>query len=156
VSCARRERLESTVCVDASVALRLVLAEPGQAQANAQWESWLGAGTRLVSPYLFAFETTASLRKLVHRNALAPEAAKKAHAIVRSFPVELLHPEGIEDEAFALATDLGLATAYDSFYLALARKLVCEVWTADASLHRSVGRRFAPLRLLPGTGPVTR
>src|SRR2546425_1056766 len=89
VSCAKRGPLDSVVCADASLALRLVLAEPGHERANALWQAWRLAGTRVVSPYLFAFETTATLRKLVARNALAFDAAEKARAVVRSFPVEL-------------------------------------------------------------------
>lgn len=43
--------------------------------------------------------------------------------------------------ALHIAADLGLAATYDAHYLALAKQLDAELWTADARLVREVGDR---------------
>ncbi len=43
---------------------------------------------------------------------------------------------------------LNLKWIYDAFYLALAKMLVCELWTAAARLHRDVRVSAPNVRLL--------
>ncbi len=42
--------------------------------------------------------------------------------------------------AFDWTVRLNQAAAYDSFYLALAEALRCELWTADQHLYDAVGQ----------------
>lgn len=140
----------SVVCVDAGVALRLVLPEPGQDVVLARWADWIETGTRLVSPYLFAFETTSVVRNKVARGLLARDAGETALAEIQAQRIELVHPEGLESAAWQLATALDRPTAYDAFYLAVGRLLDGETWTTDERLYRAAHRRAPWLRLIAG------
>ncbi len=44
---------------------------------------------------------------------------------------------------------LNRAAAYDSFYLALAESLGCELWTADQRLHNAVDLPWVRLAEVP-------
>lgn len=140
----------STVCVDASLALRLVLPEAGQEQVLATWSGWVESGVRLVSPYLFAYETTSVVRNRTAHGLLSAELAEAALAELLAQEVELLHPADLEPEAFALARDLARPTAYNALYLALDKLLACETWTADARLYDAVHERPLWVSLVPG------
>ncbi|NPA27193.1 MAG: type II toxin-antitoxin system VapC family toxin, partial [Chloroflexi bacterium] len=51
-------------------------------------------------------------------------------------------------EALALAHELNLPAAYDAHYLALARRMNAEFWTADQRLAKAVARRFPWVHVL--------
>lgn len=140
---------DSVVCVDASVGLGLVLPDPRQEATLRQWGDWVAAGTRLVSPYLFAYETTSVIRNRVARGLLSDRLGEAALAEILAQRVELLHPDDLEAAAYGLARALGRPNAYDCFYLALGQLLDCTTWTLDARLFRATQRRVSWLRLLP-------
>ncbi len=144
----RREPPGAVACVDASLALRLVLSEPGHDAVRLQWTAWARAGTRLVSPCLFAYETTSAIRKQVARGLLPHDLAEEALIELEALKIELVHPSGLEREALALAGALDRPTAYDAFYLALGKLLGCPTWTADERLHRAVAPRAPWVRLI--------
>lgn len=138
----------STVCVDASLGLKLVLPEPGHEEVLSLWAGWAERGVRIVSPYLFAFETASVIRNRVARRLLLPGDAAAALQELAGQEVELVHPEGLEREAYALATALDRPTAYDAFYLALGKLIGCTTYTADSRLHRAVHRRLRAIQLV--------
>ena len=140
--------VDSVVCVDASVGLKLVLPEPGHDAALSQWLAWINDGVQLVSPHLFAYETTSVLRNKVARGVIGAVMAERALAELLAQRVELLHPEGLEAAAYALASDLRRPNAYDTFYLAVGRLLGCATWTADERLYRAVHRQAGWLKVI--------
>lgn len=50
--------MNSQVCIDVNLALKLVFAERDSPTAHRLWEAWLDAGVEIVAPTLFAFEGT--------------------------------------------------------------------------------------------------
>jgi predicted nucleic acid-binding protein len=56
-------------------------------------------------------------------------------------PIRLEAGARLQRRALAMASELALPAAYDAHYLALARSLDAEFWTADARLARQVGER---------------
>jgi predicted nucleic acid-binding protein len=71
---------------------------------------------------------------------LTPSEALEALAVAQGLDVALIPPD---DTQIALALEwtvrLNRVAAYDSFYLALAETLQCELWTADQRLCNAVG-----------------
>ncbi|HMB55174.1 MAG TPA: type II toxin-antitoxin system VapC family toxin [Thermoanaerobaculia bacterium] len=125
------------VVVDASIVVHAIV--PGQRQeaCMAQLGRLIEAG-RLAAPSLWLYEVTSSLSKLAHFGDLTDEEAERALADSQDLGVELFVPdlEG-QKSALAWAQQLGRAAAYDGFYLSLARRLGCDLWTTDLRLVRA-------------------
>jgi predicted nucleic acid-binding protein len=138
----------SVACVDASVGLGLVLPDSRHEATLAQWRQWIATGTRLVSPHLFAYETTSVIRNRVARGHIPDRLGEAALAEILSLQVELLHPDGLEAAAYGLARELVRPSAYDCFYLALGRLLDCPTWTLDTRLFQETRARVSWLRLI--------
>ena len=136
----------SLVVVDASFALKLVLPEEYSKHVQQVWESWIKKGTDVSAPYLLIYEVVSVLRNKVFRGELSPEEGEAALLAIRAQGIRLLHVEGLEQVAWDLAKQFNRPAAYDTTYLALARVLGCEFWTADAKLKNAVGGSFHHLR----------
>ncbi len=132
------------VCIDASLALKLVLPEPDSAKVQAQWKRWLEEGTELVAPSLFIFEGVSAIRLNVTRKQMTAEAAELAfHDFIgETLEVRLLLPPDLHERAWKLAKRFKQSQVYDAYYLALAESLDIEFWTADEQLYKTVQRAF--------------
>jgi predicted nucleic acid-binding protein len=66
--------------------------------------------------------------------------ARQALQLSAELEVQLIQPDQeLVIQAFDWTLRLKRAAAYDSFYLALARCLDCDLWTADRRLANAVG-----------------
>jgi predicted nucleic acid-binding protein len=127
------------VCVDASLAVKVVVAEPDSDKADALFAHFANEGTRLIAPVFFAVETDSILRqKLVVRKELTPEQAEASFAKLVSLPIQLISAPTQRQRAWELASKFNFATVYDATYLALAELMGCEFWTADHRLFAGV------------------
>lgn len=125
------------VCIDASLAVKVVVAEPDSDKADALFAHFARQGTRLIAPVFFAVETDSILRqKVVVRKELTPEQAAFANLV--SLPIQLVSAPTQRQRAWDLASKLNFATVYDATYLALAELMGCEFWTADRRLFAGV------------------
>lgn len=129
--------MNSWVCVDSSIVLKLVLNEPDSCKAEALWLNWLKTGQIPVAPPLFPFEVTAVLRKHVARGSITEENGRVALDKALAFRVRLSTFDALHKRAWDIAIQLNRPTAYDAHYLALASEIGCEFWTADARLFNS-------------------
>lgn len=129
--------MNSWVCVDANLALKLVLAEADSPKANALWQLWLERGCRPVAPYLFPVEITAVLRKHIYRGTISASYGKQALDGALALEVTLLAFSDLSQRAWQFAEALERPTAYDAHYLALAQILNCDFWTADRRLYNA-------------------
>ena len=134
--------MNSQICVDAGILLKLVLQEPDSHLAEALWQSWISKGVQPVAPQLFPFEVTAVLRKLTHRGILEATLAEKALKTALAFDVSLQTFDGIHVRAWQLDTEFDRPTAYDTHYLALAEHLECAFWTADQKLFNAMSQKL--------------
>jgi len=125
----------SSVVVDASTAIFLVLESPLTGHIETLWKGWIRAGTRICVPYLWLNEVTSAIHKVYMLKGVSEEKAQLALDAVLALGVEV-QPENGElcRNAFRWATTLKQLAAYDGFYLALAEKLGAEFWTADRNL----------------------
>lgn len=127
------------VCVDASVAVKVVVAERDSDKADALFNEWASSGQQLIAPAFFAVETDSILRqKVALRKELTPEQAQVAFAKLQTLPIQQMAVLGQRQRAWEVATAYGFATVYDATYLALAELRGCEFWTADERLFQQV------------------
>ncbi|HEX9666793.1 MAG TPA: type II toxin-antitoxin system VapC family toxin [Thermodesulfobacteriota bacterium] len=122
------------VCIDASLALKWVLPEIYTNRAQEVLRNWLLEGVSLVAPTLFIYEIASALRNKVHRQVITLKEGFSALNQIRSGNIELIYQPELVEMGWAISERLGLPTAYDSFYLALAEHEGCEFWTADENL----------------------
>ena len=141
-----------TVVIDASVALKWVLAEEGSDAADALLEV-----DDLVAPSLWQLEVANALwRRVVRGELSSPEADERLTALL-SAPVATVPLEEVLAAAFRLAGDLN-HPVYDCLYLALALREDTHVVTADRRFVAAAGALpalFARVRML-GAGVTGR
>lgn len=127
------------VVIDASVGYRLFTYQAEQPSLKTLINTKLTAGCLLVAPTLWQYEVTSILTKAVYARQLTPVQAEESLALVRTLPLRLVRPRHeLTRTAFAWTIKLKRKVAYDSFYLALAQQLQCELWTYDKRLANAV------------------
>jgi predicted nucleic acid-binding protein len=125
--------------VDACLAFKLILPAPQQALLKDLVTGWKREGYTLCTPVLWIYEITSALCKAVHFGVLTPDQGHRALALAHKLGVQLIQPDDAQARlAFDWTMRLDRAAAYDSFYLALAETLGCELWTANKRLHNAV------------------
>ena len=138
----------SSVVVDASFVLRLLIADPLSEQAESLWGTWQGAHRPIRAPSLLWFEVTNALHQYVRHGVLEDGEAGTALRAALGLGIGLDSSVELHFASLTLVRRLGLAAAYDAHYLALGEALRAEVWTADGRLHRAVSASVPSLRLL--------
>ena len=130
--------MPAPLVVDASFTFRLILPGPHQDHIRSRFRGWLESGYELMAPDLWAYEMTSALCTAVRFGELVPAEGRQALRLAQTLGIQLVAPG---DEMMQSAVDWALrlqrGAAYDSFYLALAETLQCELWTADERLQRN-------------------
>lgn len=140
--------MSSAVCVDASVVVRMFVG-PDDGEVWQLWDGWLAEGLTIWGPVLLRYEVTNALYRL-HRAGLASrDSVAVALDAALGLPIRLDGTGELHLRALRLASELDLPATYDAHYLALARHLEAELWTADARLARRVEGIYSWVRLLP-------
>ena len=137
---------DSWAVIDASFAIRTVLFHPSQQVFQDAMARLVASGTRLVAPVLWIYETTSAITKAVRLGHLEAADGLRTMELLAGLEVELIPPDGIQNKkAFEWTLKLQRAAAYDSYYLALAETLGCDLWTADRKLANAVGQPWVLL-----------
>jgi predicted nucleic acid-binding protein len=137
------------ICVDASLAVKVVVTEWDSDKADALFDQWANEGKQLIAPVFFEVETDSILRqKAAVRKELTPEQAGAAFGKLRALPIQQVSEPAQRKRAWEIATDFGLTTVYDATYLALAELRGCEFWTADERLFNAVKDKFSFVKWL--------
>ena len=131
------------VCIDASLAIKLVVRESFSDRALALWQNWIENGVERIAPSFFPFEVSLVIRNKYVRKQLTAEEAETAFDLFTRLSFTILMPETLLREAWDMATELKLPTLYDTAYLALAKLYNCEFWTADEVLINSLRGKFS-------------
>ena len=138
-----------TVVIDANILIAFALAdEPLHTQANQILSAWQTTKESLTAPHLFRSEITAVVRKVVYQQRMTPEQGRTMLAQLLLYPLEFHEDDTLLKEAFELAVRFNRPRAYDTQYMALAERLVCDFWTADERLVNSVQGQFSHIRWL--------
>lgn len=129
----------SPVVIDASVALKLGLPDPLREECRTLVTRLVREGFELIAPALWAYEATSTLCKAVHFRQLTADEGRRALVQLMELGVRLVAPDAWQNQqAFEWTLRLKRAAAYDSYYLALAEALECDLWTADRRLLNTV------------------
>lgn len=126
------------VCIDASLAIKLLVQESYSAQAASLWQSWAENGTERIAPAFFPFEVASAIRRKCVRKQLTEEETEEAFDIFTRLGFTVLMPEALLKEAWDMTRELEFPTLYDTAYLALSKICNCEFWTADEALVNSL------------------
>jgi predicted nucleic acid-binding protein len=110
--------------IDASVAIKWVIDEPGTNEALSLLRH------RLYAPDLLAAECANILWKKVRRKELSAEEAELAARLLQRADIELAPMRALLEPATRLAIALD-HPAHDCTYLALAESMSCDLVTAD-------------------------
>lgn len=136
--------MSDVVVVDASLALKWVLAEPDADAAIKLLNKWTDEGTDIIAPALFAYEVTNTLYRQAVANKLTYDEATDAliDLFLTGVILKFSLYESISAQAMEFAHRFGLTATYDAHYLALAQHETCEYWTADTRLWNAVKRKL--------------
>ncbi len=126
--------------MDASVAIKLVVTEPGSDAALRLH------GRNLLAPDLLWPECANILWKATRRGSLTPEQAELAGAALLRLPFEIVESAGLLAGALARALRLD-HPAYDCLYLELAAREGLPLVTADRRLLALTGPDVAVIGL---------
>lgn len=95
---------------------------------------------RLIAPPLLWSEVRSALHEARWRREIDDGQAAAARAAFAGLGIERDDPAELDETAWSLADELGLAKTYDAEFLALARLRDCLLVTADARLRRGADR----------------
>jgi len=99
---------------------------------------------------LWLYEITSALCKAVHFGQITRDEGQQALTLAQKLGVQLFPPDDAQTRlAFDWTRRLRRAAAYDSFYLALAKALRGEMWTADKRLVNAAGVSWIHLTNVP-------
>ena len=127
----------SLVVIDASVAVKAVLPNPLQVHCLALVQTFVDV--QPAAPALWAHETTSAIAKAVHFGEISEKEAHQALEKLDSLGVHLFVADAEQNRAaFDWTIRLKRASAYDSYYLVLAKILECDFWTADKRLFNAL------------------
>src|SRR5918998_2835670 len=125
------------ICVDASVAVKWILAEERSDRADALYDATVDAYQPIIAPQLLPVEVTNILRQRMRaQSGISLVTATEFLDAFLALPIEFHNPAGLHHQALVLADALDLPTTYDAHYLALDERLGCELWTDDQRLIR--------------------
>lgn len=138
-----------TIVIDANILIVFALSDEAlHGIANQKLTEWTQNSESLVAPRLFRFEITAVMRKAVFQQRITHETGRKLLNQLLLYPVTFYEDIALLQEAYEIAQQFNRPRAYDAQYLALARRLSCEFWTADERLFNAVQNNFANIRWL--------
>ena len=133
--------------VDASVAAKWVLPEPGSHQARRLLRRYQEEEIDLVAPHLLLVEVGNVLWKRVRRQELTAADARICYRRLLDDSPVLLDDPNTHTAALELALAHG-RTVYDSLYVALALERRCGLITADERLYAALQPAYPWIELL--------
>jgi predicted nucleic acid-binding protein len=95
------------VCVDASLAIKVVVNEADSDKADALFDQWASEETQLIVPVFFEVETDSILRqKASLRRELTPDQGQLAFASPLALPIKTKHSAEQRERAWEIAREL--------------------------------------------------
>jgi predicted nucleic acid-binding protein len=134
------------VSVDASLVAAWLLPEELSGKAIRLREELLSKGESFIAPGLLISEVTSTLRLAVYSGRVPREFGEEAFEAFKLFPVDVHDVRPLMDAAWEWARTLNAPRLYDMYYLALAEREACDLWTLDRRLIRLVGERSKRVR----------
>ena len=130
--------IASSICVDASLILKLLLPDELNASVTLLFSRWAQNSTTLVSPPLIYAEVPSVLRVAVYFGRISLEEGERAFEAFCELDIAIIKREDLHILAWELAKEHSQPRIYDSMYLAVARSEGCDFWTGDLRLANAV------------------
>ena len=134
--------MNSKICIDASFILKLVLPEDNSEKVHTIWTEWVTKRKNVHAPYLLIYETQSVIRNKVYRKELTLEEGITASEILKEQEIIFFYSPMTVKIARDFANNYNRPTLYDSFYLAVAKEIESELWTADRKLINSLNNEI--------------
>jgi predicted nucleic acid-binding protein len=132
--------------IDAGIAFKLIAPHPQQHVYIDLVTRWQSLGYQLCASTLWAYEITSTFAKMAHFGQLSSASGQEGLRLAYQLGVQLFTPNEEQAlKAFTWTERLRRAAAYDSFYLALAETLGCELWTVDKRLVHAAAQPWVKL-----------
>ena len=138
--------MNSTVCIDASLALIWLLPAERDEIAEALRRKWDNDGVEIITAPLFHAEVTSVLRERVYFNKLLPEEGEEAFSTYLEIGVKSVDSPRLQEVAWELAQKFNLPRTYDMQYLAIAELNDCELWTNDRRFVNSLQGKVSRIK----------
>ncbi len=140
--------MSDVVVVDASLALKWVLAEADSGAAITLLNSWTDKGIKVIAPALFTYEVTNTLHRQSVVGKITYEEAKQGltDLFATGILLKFSQYKDVSNQALEFAHRFNLPTTYDAHYLALAQQEDCEYWTADTRLWNVIKGKLSWVR----------
>ncbi len=133
--------MNHAVAVDASVAVKWVVAEQDTDRAQALLNDSLTASRPIVTPPHFTGEVVNAIYRRMRRTGPHQLSRTQAETAVHEFlryPTRALTFPDLYEQAFTFADAHSLSAIYDSLYVVFARLLGVDLWSADEHLLNAV------------------
>lgn len=132
--------MRNAVVVDSSIVVKWVLDEPDSNMAIALLTRWAEREFVLLAPALLTYEITNVLHRRVLSKEISLDKAKNMleKVILSELVFDFSKNPALSTRAIELANQFGLPATYDAYYLALAEREGCELWTADKRFWNSI------------------
>ncbi|MGQ0775969.1 MAG: type II toxin-antitoxin system VapC family toxin [Pseudonocardiales bacterium] len=137
--------MSRSLVIDASVALKWVIAEPGSEAAAVLLDEMAAGAVALLAPEHLVGEVANGLRKRVAQSVLTVEDAYEALDAIEHLELTFVGGAGRWFQCLSAALEWGITT-YDALYVLLAKDFSAELVTADERLHAAA--TGIPIRLL--------
>ncbi len=135
--------------LDTSIALKWVLAESDSPQALALRRDFLERQDILYAPSLLIYEATNTLYAAARDGAVSWQAVDVGLEDMLTIIRLRIPSAAIAQRTVAITHLTGQTYAYDAQFLALAERLRCDLWTADARFLRAMQRHgFSQVKAL--------
>ena len=138
--------MNSTVCIDASLALMWLLPAEQNEAANTLRREWYKNDIQIITAPLFHAEVTSVLREQVYFNRLQPEEGEEAFSAYLEIGVKSVDSPSLQEMAWELAKKFNHPRTYDMQYLAVAELNDCELWTNDKRFINSLQGKVSRIK----------
>lgn len=136
------------ICVDSSVAVKWLVAEPDSPRALSLLRHTIDAHEEIVAPILLISEVANVLWQQVRRGSLLFPQVLERLQYFRALPLRLESGADIALQALMLTEQYRLPAVYDAHYLVVASGAGAQLWTADQRLLNALGGRLPFVRSL--------
>lgn len=133
--------MAKAIVVDASVAFKWIVPEPGQADARELLKQSVFGDTHMIAPSTIRFEIASALAKRVRTKALTNTAAREAFRYFDQYRPLIMDDPKVGSDALGLALQHHVSY-WDALYLALAIEYRCDLVTADTRFQRVAAKLY--------------
>ncbi len=147
----------TVVVVDSSIAVSWLLEDSNSHVAQELLDEWIDNEIIILAPALLAYEVTNIIHQNVRRRKITIERAREI--LTGFFETEVTFDKAQSDSmsqrALELVHQFSLPATYDAYFLALAEREECELWTEDKRLKNAVKGKLPWVRSLEDYTPDT-